>query len=229
MTLRELYALLGGRRSKGMMGRNQLLSRHEGLLARLDTTMGKGTIKVSVKVYESGYVLYEEDGMHTVFHLDDVCGKAWKYDGVADDGTVRRERTVSEEVFMSSEWSVRLILEGNERVMQNRDKREGCHVEFSYSGISDDIGQLGFVVDFLKEMENEIDREKRQKVIEKVKDALKPAQWKVFVLIECQGKKQREVAEEMGVSQQAVSKEYANARKVIEKLREGLRKAFYED
>ena len=75
MTLKELYAQVRGKRTAGQLGKYQLLARHERQLAKYATTMGEGAIKVMIRVFESGYVLYEEDNKFAVFHLDDICGK----------------------------------------------------------------------------------------------------------------------------------------------------------
>lgn len=40
MTLKELYSQVRGRKSKGQLGKYQLLSRHERQLAKYITTMG---------------------------------------------------------------------------------------------------------------------------------------------------------------------------------------------
>lgn len=229
MTLRELYGLLDGRKSCGVLRRSQLLSRHEELLARLDTSMGNGTVKVTVKVYESGYVLYEEDGKPTVFHLDDICKRDLRYDGVSGSFSFYGESLVPMEVFMSADWSVRLILEGNERLMHNREKVEQDHVEFSYSGISEAMEHLGVTPDFLMSFEDEFIHGKMMEVFEIVRGALNNAQWTAFILVECQGKKQREAATIMGVSQQAVSKDFKKACEVIGRLRESLKEIFYGD
>lgn len=229
MTLRELYSQIRGKSTSGQLGKYQLLSRHERLLARYSTTMGGGTIKVSIRVYESGYVLYEEDDKAAVFHMDDICGKATLYDSLNDGLVSRNQRNIPDEVYMSSDWTLRLTLEGNDRIMHNREKVANDHMEFSYSGISEDMVQLGFTPDFFALIEEEISHQKMLEVFETLKKEMKPVQWDVYIMVKRDGKKQKEIASILGKTQQAVSKDYLAAEKKVEKLRELLMSMFYED
>ncbi len=229
MTLRELYSRVTGRKTAGQLGKYQLLARHEKQLAKYVTTMGEGSIKVMIRVFESGYVLYEEDNKFAVFHLDEVCGKNMIYDTVNRSSVSRRERVIPSEVYMSADWTLRLILEGNERIMHNRDKVESDHVEFSYSGISEELAQLGFTPDFFHDIEEEIYHKKMQEVFDMIQSVIKPVQWNVYILIERDGKRQREIAEMLGKTQQAVSKDYRVAKTKIEELRDILKEIFSED
>ena len=227
MTLRELCKLVRGKKSKGGLKRSQLLSRHEGLIARLDMPVKDGAIRVSVKVYESGYVLYEEDDRYTVFHLDDLKDKHWNFGSVTDkDGCCNMVRN---EVMMSEEWSYGLILEGNDRIMHNRDKSEADYVEFSYSGIAEDLAQLRVQYNFTKTMEDKATREQMEGVFDFLRKAMSETQWEAYVLIESLGKKEREVAEMLGMSQQAVSKNYKKACEIVLRFRARLKKDFYEN
>lgn len=229
MTLRELCAQVRGKKEKGQIGKNQLLSAKEREIASYATTLGSGTIPVSIRVFESGYVLYEEDEKHTVFHLDDVCGKDMEYDSVDKQGTSRRSRVVPGEVYMSADCTLRLILEGNDRVMHNREKVESDHVEFSYSGIAEDMPQLGYTPDFFRWIEEEIDHLKMLDLLRRLEMEIRPVQWNVYVMIERDGKRQKDIASMLGITQQAVSKDYRMARKAIESLRELLWEEYYGD
>ena len=229
MTLKELYSQIKGRKSKGQLGKYQLLARHERQLAKYVTTMGEGTIKVSIRVFESGYVLYEEDEKFTVFHLSEIVNKNMEYDTTDPTLVSRKERNIQSEVLMSSEWYVRIILEGNDRIMHNREKVAADHTEFSYSGISEDMAQLGITEDFLQKIIKEIDHQKMLDVLEVVKNSMKSNKWEVFVKIKGEGKTQAEIAPLFGKTQQAVSRDYVDAKKIIEALRDELKKMYYED
>lgn len=229
MTLRELYSQVRGRKSKGQLGKYQLLSRHERQLAKYVTTMGGGLIKVCIRVFESGYVLYEEDEKFTVFHLSEIVNKNMEYDTTDPTLVSRKERNIQSEVLMSSEWYVRIILEGNDRIMHNREKVAADHTEFSYSGISEDMAQLGITEDFLQKIIKEIDHQKMLDVLEVVKNSMKSNKWEVFVKIKVEGKTQAEIAPLFGKTQQAVSRDYVDAKKIIEALRDQLKAMYYED
>lgn len=229
MTLKELYSQVRGRKSKGQLGKYQLLSRHERQLAKYVTNMGGGSIKVCIRVFESGYVLYEEDEKFTVFHLSEIVNKNMEYDTTDPTLVSRKERNIQSEVLMSSEWYVRIILEGNDRIMHNREKVEADHTEFSYSGISEDMAQLGTSDDYLKEIIKELDHQKMLEIFEIVKNSMKPIKWEIFVKIMGDGKTQVEIATLFGKTQQAVSRHYVDAKKIVEALREQLKKMYYED
>ncbi|MBR3510361.1 MAG: sigma-70 family RNA polymerase sigma factor [Lachnospiraceae bacterium] len=229
MTLRELCKQVRGKKAAGNLNRSQLLARHEGLVARHDATLGNGAIKVSVKVYESGYVLYEEDDRYTVFHLDDLRNKNWNYEGVSSECEGCCDGLVRNDVIMSEDWSMGLTLEGNDRIMYNRVKKESDHVEFSYSGISEDLASLGIEINFTKNMEDEVDREKRGKVFEKLSKEMSPAQWTTYCLIHCRGLKHKDAAKILGVSEPAVCKNYKKACEVVVRFRDRLKKDFYEN
>ena len=229
MTLKELYSQVRGRKSKGQLGKYQLLSRHERQLAKYVTTMGGGSIKVCIRVFESGYVLYEEDEKFTVFHLSESVNKNMEYDTTDSTLVSRKERNIQSEVLMSSEWYVRIILEGNDRIMHNREKVEADHTEFSYSGISEDMAQLGTSDDYLKEIIKELDHQKMLEIFEIVKKSMKPIKWEIFVKIMGDGKTQVEIAPLFGKTQQAVSRHYVDAKKIVEALREQLKEMYYED
>ena len=67
--------------------------------------------------YENGYAVYEVDGSYTVMAVD-RCGD-YRYDFT--DGTYQ---VVSAETFEDTEWSVRLLMEGERRMEHNLNKRE---------------------------------------------------------------------------------------------------------
>lgn len=229
MTLKELCGLVRGRKTKGKMTRSVLLARHEGIIARHDATLGNGTIKVSVKVYESGYVLYEEDDRHTVFHLDELKNKNWNYEGVSSECTPCCGNVVRNDVIMSEDWSMGLMLEGNDRIMDNRVKAERKHNDFSYSSIAEDLAVLGFEINYTKEMEDEADRKKCEEIFKLLRNEMSSSQWTAYVLINCHGLKQKDVAETLGVSAPAVCLNYKKACEIVGRFREQLKKDFYEN
>lgn len=152
-----------------------------------------------------------------------------EYDTTDPTLVSRKERNIQSEVLMSSEWYVRIILEGNDRIMHNREKVAADHTEFSYSGISEDMAQLGITEDFLQKIIKEIDHQKMLDVLEVVKNSMKFNKWEVFVKIKGEGKTQAEIAPLFGKTQQAVSRDYVDAKKIIEALRDQLKKMYYED
>lgn len=54
-----------------------------------------------------------------MFHLSEIVNKNMEYDTADPTLVSRKERNIQSEVLMSSEWYVRIILEGNDRIMHN--------------------------------------------------------------------------------------------------------------
>lgn len=229
MTLAELCAKVTGHKEKRQLGRNQILERKEKILASLDTTLGGNSIVIKLRVFESGYVLYEENDNFTVFHIKEIGRENKEYETVDELSTPRCQRIVPNEIYMNADWFVLLTIEGNERVERNREKTRDEHVEFSYSGIAEDLGALRYEPDYLCEINEELNRNHMQEVFDYVKSSMNPEQWKIYVLIERDGKRQREIAADMGITQQAVSKSYRKACKKILELRDCLNIMFPEE
>lgn len=70
----------------------------------------------SLTVYQNGYAVYEMDGAHTVMAVE-RCGD-YRYDFTDDTYQV-----VPAETFEETEWSVRLLMEGERRMEHNRNNR----------------------------------------------------------------------------------------------------------
>ena len=228
MTLKELFVAANGAKEEVVPYRRQLLSRREKVLAEEASSMGNGSVRVRIRVFESGYVLYEEDEFYTVFHLQDIRGKAKVYNSASEE-MVLDSMTIPEEVFMDADWTLKLTMEGNERLWHNRQKCEQDKIEFSYSGVSEDIEALAYVPDFLRSLNDEIDEERMRKVLEIVSSKMNPITWKVYVMTERDGMMQPEIAEELGITQQAVSKIYRKACEIIARMREQLKNKYEEN
>ncbi|MBO5621189.1 MAG: hypothetical protein J5959_06120, partial [Butyrivibrio sp.] len=228
MTLKELCAMVKSEKENRNFGKKHLFERNDKVIAEKKSTMGKGTIKVNLMVFESGYVLYEEDDKSTIFHLDDICGKQVKYDTVESGFLSEAARTIPDEVYISADWSVRLMLEGNDRLMHNRASWESDHIEFSYSGISEAIKEVAYEPNYLEAFEAEIDAFHFEEMVSFLKSKVKPRQWDIFVSNRCDGIRQGDLAKAYGVSQQAISKDCLAVYKKIQKFHDRL-EAFFED
>ena len=226
MTLAELYSKVTGSKGKRQIGRRQLLARGEPVIASMETTLGSDSISVRLRVFRSGYVLYEEDELFTVFHLGEIYGRGTEYHPLWEGLIPQSAIQIPYEVYMSAEWYIRLLIEGSDRIIRNREKIRNDHVEFSYSDIAEAIPPLSYTPDFFADITETLHRQRRQAVCDYVSSNMHPTLWRVYVLIESEGKKQKEVAKELGITQQAVSKDYKKACKMIMELRDYLNEAF---
>ena len=72
-----------------------------------------------LSVYQNGFALYQTEGGSTVFRVD-YCG-GYTYFG-------RNEQTeLSEDFFADTDWWVRLLMEGEDRLTHNRNIKAERH------------------------------------------------------------------------------------------------------
>lgn len=112
ISLRELKNCVDKVLEKKIPGYKQLMEMNPVVAAR--ATVNGATITA----YTNGYAVYEADDTHTVLDVN-RCGD-YRYD--FNDGTYE---VVPAEVFEEVEWTVRLVMEGERRLENNRSK--GMH------------------------------------------------------------------------------------------------------
>ena len=163
----------------------------------------------SLTVYENGYAVYEVDGAHTVMAVN-RCGDC-RYDFT--DGTYQ---VIPAEEFENMEWSIRLLMEGERRMEHNRnktsDKFENTALECDGSDWS-----AAVMVDFMDDCKAEVLADKELKRLYAAMSKLTERQMEIIQLYYYKGMNQEEVAEELGISQRAVSYSLEGALKKIRK------------
>ena len=219
MILKELFEKTQQKKGNGEMPYRTLLGMKEPIVAEYETTMKNESLNVHIRVFKSGYVLYEEDGSRTIFHLDDLFRV---YSG--------SENSISEEILMNTDWQVGVILAGNERIQHNLMEKEKRHREYSYSGIAEDFVNAFYYDDyeFLLQIDEEIRRQKAEEVFQILKDSMKPIQWEVYILAKRDELQQEKIAAILGKSQSTISKNYLIACNTVMELRGQLKKKYYE-
>ena len=120
ISLRELKNRVNKVLEKKIPGYKQLMAMNPEVAAR---TMVNGA---TLTAYTNGYATYEEDDAHTVLVVD-RCGD-YRYE--FNDGTYE---VVPTKVFEDAEWSVRLVMEGERRLKNNRSKISRDYEEFALS------------------------------------------------------------------------------------------------
>lgn len=152
----------------------------------------------SLTVYQNGYAVYEMDDAHTVIAVD-RCGD-YRYDFT--DGTYQ---VVPAETFEETEWSVRLLMEGERRMEHNRNNRTAETENVSLECDGSDWS-AAVMVDFLDEDNAEMlaDRELRRLYVAMSK--LTERQLEILQLYFYKGMNQYEIAEELGICQQSVNR-----------------------
>lgn len=152
----------------------------------------------SLTVYQNGYAVYEMDDAHTVIAVD-RCGD-YRYDFT--DGTYQ---VVPAEIFEETEWSVRLLMEGERRMEHNRNNRTAETENVSLECDGSDWS-AAVMVDFLDEDNAEMLADRELRRLYAAMSKLTERQSEILQLYFYKGMNQYEIAEELGICQQSVNR-----------------------
>lgn len=168
-----------------------------------------------ISVYESGYVLYRKGIYATVFPLH-ACDE-YIYCSEVDESY-----HLPVYVLENENWYIRLMMEGEDRLIHNQNNRMVGKV-VSYSGVSEEWDVLrttGSVLDDL------VQAERTREVLGKILPLMTDCQREVMVRMYIDREEQVDIAESMGVTQQAISDMVRKAKKRVRKAlqKEGIEK-----
>ena len=145
-----------------------------------------------VVVYKNGYVSYHAHERYTVFALHNCTHYYYESQG-------NEHQTIPHNHFEDMEWHIRLVLEGEDRLVRNLEARES--ETFSYAA---DVNP-----EYNNEMEdpriNVMDFVLNKEFLRKASELLKKHQWEMICRHYIEGMTHREIAAEMGVSHQYVT------------------------
>lgn len=148
---------------------------------------------MEVVVYKNGYVSYHAHERYTVFALHNCTHYYYESQG-------NEHQTIPHNHFEDMEWHIRLVLEGEDRLVRNLEARES--ETFSYAA---DVNP-----EYNNEMEdpriNVMDFVLNKEFLRKASELLKKHQWEMICRHYIEGMTHREIAAEMGVSHQYVTK-----------------------
>lgn len=140
-----------------------------------------------VVVYKNGYVSYHAHERYTVFALHNCTHYYYESQG-------NEHQTIPHNHFEDMEWHIRLVLEGEDRLVRNLEARES--ETFSYAA---DVNP-----EYNNEMEdpriNVMDFVLNKEFLRKASELLKKHQWEMICRHYIEGMTHREIAAEMGVS-----------------------------
>lgn len=204
ITLHELKERVELVLEKKIPGYKQLMAMNPVAVAR---AMVNGAV---VTAYENGYAVYEADGAHTVLDVNRYGD--YRYDFT--DGTYQ---VVPAEVFEEAEWSVRLVMEGERRLENNRNKISRDYEEFALACDGSDWTDAA-MIDFMEKENAEILADEELRKLYAAMSKLTERQTEVIQLYFYKGMSQEEIAEELGIGQRAVSYSLTGALKKIRKI-----------
>lgn len=155
-----------------------------------------------LSVYVNGFALYETDCGSTVFRVD-YCG-GYTYFGA------NTEESISKEFFADTDWWVRLVMEGEDRLTHNRKARiENYESFYDY----DDTAITSLCTETLQE------EFLRHELVELAFSLMTERQRAVAQLYYLDGYGIKEIAKIYGISFQAVSVTLSDIRKKFQKNR----------
>ena len=150
-------------------------------------------------MYENGFYTYHTPSGTTVYAVD-RCGD-YSYDG---------GDSLAEGQIACEDWTVRLVLAGEDRLEHNNDAREqGSH--FSYSQDATERGDLRDAHDFVEALES-------RDMVERMLGCLTEKQRQIVHLHFFEGLTQRQIATTMGIRQQSVANQIDAVEKKLKKF-----------
>lgn len=214
LTFNQLAKEICGEKKDYIMTRNMLTASGTSVILR--EHLGQDSM---LSVYEDGYALYETGDRSTVFHIEDCKGEIDEYGSVVSEyGTDAAKMT---EVFDNEAWYLKLMLIGDMRLRHNQEVREQKH-SVSYSAVAEDWDVMAD-----KKHDGQMHRLENEETIKAAANALTELQWLIFKLFNVEELSQKEIADELGISQQMVSKHLKAARTNLDQLLERMEKAGY--
>ena len=139
----------------------------------------------AITVYENGFYTYHTPSGTTVYAVD-RCGD-YSYDG---------GDSLAEAQIACEDWTVRLVLAGEDRLEHNNDAREqGSH--FSYSHDATERSDLRDAHDFVEAFES-------RDLVERMLDCLTDKQRQITSLYFFEGLTQQQIQSRLGLSRGAL-------------------------
>lgn len=161
----------------------------------------------TVTVYENGYVLYRSESGSTVFPFPD------SRDYLYESNRVGSQETVDGESFESAAWYVRLVIEGEDHLSNNDERRYYAHT-VSYSAEAEDWRELldksSYIEDIL------ITREIKEALVRSLAQ-LTENQRCVVIKKFWDGKTYSQIADDLGITRQAAWDTMGNALRQMKK------------
>ena len=160
-----------------------------------------------ISVYRSGFALYETDMGVTVFRVED-CG-AYIYHSVEDE-----EQFMPEETFSDEEWTVRFVLEGEDRLWHNQ---QVLHNDKHGTKLDINEEREESFIDHEQSLDNTIEKMISRDKCHKLLSCLTDKQLRVVEAYYIFDLTQEEIAKRLHISQQVVDRTLKAAIKKMQK------------
>lgn len=203
ITLRELKQKIASTVDVDLPSFKQLVEMASPVVAQRELTGAKLT------VYENGFASYEQAEKHTVLRVDG-CGD-YRYQ------FTEGYEIVPAEAFEDAEWAVRLVMEGERRLEHSRQVSAAEYEPASLQCDGTDLGGA-VMIDFLEEQNRQMLADEELRRLYAAIGKLTERQQQIIQLYYFKGMTQEEVAEELGITQRAVSYSLDGALKKLKKV-----------
>lgn len=160
------------------------------------------TERGKLSVFANGFALYETDCGSTVFRVDYCGGYTYFGSNMAD--------RLSEEFFADTDWWVRLVMEGEDRLTHNRNIRTERYESF-YDYDDEALSEI-----YTESMQEDF---MRRELLEQIFSMMTKRQREVVTLYYLDGLGVSEIAAIYGISHQAVSVTLSDVKKKFQKKR----------
>ena len=161
-----------------------------------------------MNVYENGFATYEQGDAHTVIAVDRCGGYRYEF----SDGY----EYVPAEVFEEAEWAVRLVMEGEHRLEANRARNRSRNETVLADYDRADLERIA-MVDFMAEENIRLIADEDVRRLYTALQRLTERQLQIVQLYYFKEMTQEEIAEELEISQRAVSYSLEGALKKLKK------------
>lgn len=197
LTLRELREKMDVLPKKGRETPSckSLLQSGEGIL------ISCAVAGATVTVYENGYVLYRREDGVTVFPFPESGGYLY------ESSCAGAQEMVEEESFECAAWYIRLVIEGEDHLSSNSNRRYYAHT-VSYSAAAEDWQDL---LDPVGSPEDLVIEEESRETVVQCLDYLTVKQRNVVIENIWNNKPYIRIADDLGVTRQAVRDMMENA------------------
>lgn len=151
---------------------------------------------IQITVYQNGYVACRRGKEATVFRLHDCGGYIY------DTAIYSRESVLAKDVFENEQWYIRLYLEAEDRLNANYERKKRRHQVSLDSMVADYCRNMG---DYTWDGQTDLLEREDMKQFKKFLKMMTEKQQRVILLYFVERKGTKDIAEELGVSYQAVS------------------------
>ena len=185
MTLKELRELVNMEHAEDRVPSKGMLEKMKAEVIVRERINGD----TEIAVYKNGYVLYQAGNGMTVFPIP-PC-KSYTYNFVSD------KNVLDPELFENENWYIRLMMEGEDRIVDNVRRQENRNSVFSYSDRTEDESS-----DLIDRSPGILEKLIQEEMVNEIWELITDKQKEVLYSYYFEEMTQTEIADRLGITQQ---------------------------